>query len=65
MPYRFGKAGLVLGWLLILMGIAYLAFGLRGAAVQVPGSLPRVIVGLVAVVVGSSIVRWVKRAGAS
>ncbi|HEY7026372.1 MAG TPA: hypothetical protein VH438_02115 [Gemmatimonadales bacterium] len=63
MPHRFGKAGLVLGWLLIAIGITYLALGGRGAVAQVPGSLPRIIVGLVAVVVGSSIVRWAKRAG--
>jgi hypothetical protein len=64
MPHRFGKAGLVLGWLLIATGITYLALGGRGAVAQIPGSLPRIIVGLVAVVVGSSIVRWAKRAGA-
>jgi hypothetical protein len=63
MLFRFGKAALVFGWLLIVMGIAYLALGGRGAVAQIPGSLPRVVVGLVAVVVGSSIVRWVKRAG--
>ncbi len=60
MPHRFGKAGFVLGWLLIALGITYLALGGRGAAAQVPGSLPRIIVGLVAVVVGSSIVHWAK-----
>jgi hypothetical protein len=64
MPHRFGKVGLGLGWLLIAMGITYLALGGRGAVAHVPGSLPRIIVGLVAVVVGSSIVRWARRAGA-
>ncbi len=64
MPHRMGKAGLVLGWLLIAIGIAYLVLGGRGALAQATGSLPRIIVGLVAVVVGSSIVRWAKRAGA-
>jgi hypothetical protein len=64
MPHRFGKVGPGLGWLLIAMGIAYLALGGRGAVAQVPGSLPQIIVGLVAIVVGSSIVRWARRAGA-
>jgi hypothetical protein len=61
---RFGKAALVFGWLLIVVGIVYLVLGGRGAVAQIPGSLPRAVVGLVAVVVGSSIVRWAKRAGA-
>lgn len=61
-PYRFGKATAALGWLLIVVGIAYLAIGVRGAVRGIPGSLPRSLVGLVAVVVGSSMVRWARRA---
>ncbi len=64
MLFRFGKASLVFGWLLIVVGIAYLAVGGRGAFAQTPGSIPRAVVGLVAIVVGSSIVRWAKRSGA-
>jgi hypothetical protein len=62
MPVRFGKATLVFGWFLILVGIAYLALGFRDAVGGIPGSLARMLVGLVAVVVGSSIVRWARRA---
>jgi hypothetical protein len=62
MPYRFGKATAVFGWLLILVGIGYLALGFRDALGGIPGSLARMLVGLVAVVVGSSIVRWARRA---
>jgi xanthosine utilization system XapX-like protein len=47
---------------LILVGIVYLVMGFRGAVGGMPGSLPRMLVGLAAVVVGSSIVRWVRRA---
>jgi hypothetical protein len=61
MPFRFGKATAVFGWLLTLVGIAYLAIGIRDALGGIPGSLPRMLVGLVAVVVGSSIVRWARR----
>jgi hypothetical protein len=64
MLFHFGKATLAFGWLLIAAGVAYLAVSGIDAVGQVPGSLPRAIVGLVAVVVGSSIVRWAKRAGA-
>jgi hypothetical protein len=62
MPYRFGKATAGFGWLLLLVGIGYLALGFRGALGGIPGSLPRMLVGLIAVVVGSSIVRWARRA---
>jgi hypothetical protein len=62
MTYRFAKATAVFGWLLIVVGIAYLALGVRDALGGAPGSLARVLVGLVAVVVGSSMVRWARRA---
>ena len=62
MTLRFGKPTAGFGWLLILVGIAYLALGVRDALGGIPGSLARMIVGLVAVVVGSSIVRWARRA---
>lgn len=62
MLFRFGTATNVFGWLLIIAGIWYTIAGGRGAYAGVPGSLPRIIVGLVAVVVGSAIVRWVLRA---
>lgn len=62
MLFRFGRAFLVLGWVLVSGGIAYLLLGLRGAA-GVEGASPAlVLIGLVAVVVGSSLVRWVRRA---
>jgi hypothetical protein len=62
MPFRFGKATAAFGWLLTLVGIAYLAIGVRDAVAGIAGSLPRMLVGLVAVVIGSSIVRWARRA---
>ena len=62
MLFRFRRSTAVFGWLLILVGIVYLAIGFRGAVVGIPGSLPRMLVGLAAVLVGSSIVRWVRRA---
>ena len=62
MIFRFGRATAMLGWLLILAGVVYLLVGGRGALAQTPGSFPRVVMGLVAVVVGSSIVLWTRRA---
>ena len=62
MVFRSRRATAVFGWLLLLAGVAYLVVGGRGALVQTPGSFPRVVVGLVAVVVGSSIVGWARRA---
>jgi hypothetical protein len=61
MPYRFGRHTAVFGWFLILVGIAYLAIGFRDELRGIPGSLARMLVGMVAVVVGSSIVRWARR----
>jgi hypothetical protein len=60
--YRFGKASAGLGWLLVVVGIPYIALGMRAALGGIAGSLARILVGLVAVVVGSSIVRWARRA---
>jgi xanthosine utilization system XapX-like protein len=62
MLFHFGKAATAFGWLLILVGILYVAVGVRDALAVIPGSVPRILVGLVGVVVGSSIVRWAKRA---
>ncbi|HEY3011306.1 MAG TPA: hypothetical protein VGJ36_01070 [Gemmatimonadales bacterium] len=61
MLFHFGRLGVFFGWVMIVAGIAYLAIGGRGAYAGVAGSLPRMVVGLIAVVLGSSIVRWAKR----
>jgi hypothetical protein len=63
MLFHFGRATAALGWLLTLAGMAYVVAGGRETLAGTEGSLPRLLVGLVAVVVGSSIIRWVKRAG--
>jgi membrane protein DedA with SNARE-associated domain len=59
---RFVKATAVFGWLLILVGTGYLVISVRDALGGIQGWLARMLVGLVAVVVGGSIVRWVRRA---
>jgi hypothetical protein len=51
------RSSTLFGWLLLLAGIAYILLGGYGALVATPGSLPRLVVGLVAGVVGSSLVR--------
>jgi hypothetical protein len=63
MVFRFGKLVLVFGWFLIVMGIVYLALGGRDAIAHMSGSLPRIVMGLEAILVGSAIVVWVKRYG--
>jgi hypothetical protein len=63
MLFHFGRATAAFGWLLTVAGVAYVVVGGRETLAGTEGSLPRLLVGLVAVVVGSSIVRWVKRAG--
>jgi xanthine/uracil permease len=61
MPIRPSPSSAVFGWLLLVAGIVYILFGTYGALSATAGSLPRVVVGLVAVVVGSSVIRWAKR----
>ncbi len=59
---RSSRSAAVLGWLLLASGIAYVLYGTYGTLSATTGSLPRIVTGLVAVVVGSSILRWVQRA---
>jgi hypothetical protein len=63
MLFSYGKLILVFGWFMIVMGIVYLALGGRGAVAQIPGSLPDIERGLIAILVGSAIIVWVKRYG--
>jgi len=58
---RLGSSAGILGWLLLLAGIGYVLYGTYGALSATAGSLPRVVTGLVAVVVGSAVLRWVQR----
>jgi predicted ABC-type sugar transport system permease subunit len=62
MLFRFTSAHSAVGWLLTLLGVAALAVGgrgyLTGASVR-PGW---VIGGLVAIVAGTALVRWARRA---
>jgi hypothetical protein len=62
MLFRFGSVHRAAGWLLTLLGLVALAFGgvgyLTGATVR-PGW---VFAGLIAIVVGTAVVRWAKRA---
>jgi xanthosine utilization system XapX-like protein len=61
MLFRFGRAFLVIGWLLSIGGVVYVVLGLRGVG-GVEGASPALLLtGLVAVVVGSSLIRWVRR----
>jgi hypothetical protein len=58
---RLGPSSAVLGWLFLLGGIAYVLLGTYGVLSATPGSFPRVVAGLVAVVVGSAVLRWAER----
>jgi hypothetical protein len=62
MLFRFGSVHRAVGWLLALLGLVALAAGGRGymtgAAVR-PGW---VFGGLIAIVAGTALVRWARRA---
>ena len=62
MSTRVAPSSALFGWLLLLAGIVYILLGAHATMAAAPGSLPRVVVGLVAVVAGSSVLRWAKRA---
>jgi xanthosine utilization system XapX-like protein len=62
MLFHFGRAFLVLGWILTIAGVIYVLLSLRNTAGITGASPALLLIGLVAVVVGSSIVRWVRRA---
>jgi hypothetical protein len=61
MMLRFPRAFLFIGWLLTIGGVLYVALGLRGMRTGETGLTPLLLIGLVAVVVGTSVIRWVRR----
>jgi uncharacterized membrane protein HdeD (DUF308 family) len=61
MAMRLAPSSALFGWLLLVAGVVYILLGAYGTMAEAPGSLPRVVVGLVAVVAGSAVVRWAKR----
>jgi xanthine/uracil permease len=63
MPRPLGAASALFGWLFLLAGIVYIVMGTFETLSGIPGSIPRVVIGLVAIVVGSSVIRWAKRSG--
>jgi hypothetical protein len=57
----FSAAFRILGWLFTIGGIVYLAFGLRGAVTGTPVGGSFLLLGVVAVVVGTALIRWARR----
>jgi hypothetical protein len=62
MLFRFGSVHRNLGWLLTLLGLAAVAVGSRGYMTGAPVRPGWVLGGLIAVVGGTALVRWAKRA---
>ena len=57
----FASAFRILGWVFTIGGVAYLAFGLRGALAGAADGASFLLVGVVAVVVGTALIRWGRR----
>ena len=62
MLFRFNSAHLILGWLLTLVGLIAMVAGGRGYLTDAAVRLGMFFAGLVAVVAGSALVRWARRA---
>ena len=63
MLFRFGPVHRILGWVLTLLGLVAVAMGGRGYMTGAPVRSGWVLGGLIAVVGGTALVRWARRAG--
>ncbi|HZB27536.1 MAG TPA: hypothetical protein VE282_03160 [Gemmatimonadales bacterium] len=62
MLFRFGPVHRAVGWLLTLFGVIVLIAGGRGYITGAPVRPGWVIGGLIAIVGGTALVRWARRA---
>ncbi len=62
MTFRFGRVFRFGAWLLVAAGVWYLYLGARGALDGSTVWAPLAIVGVAAVAVGTSLLRWLQRA---
>jgi hypothetical protein len=63
MLFQFGAVHRVLGWVLTLAGVAVLVTASREYLLGGPLRGEWVVAGLLAIVAGTSLVRWARRAG--
>ncbi len=62
MLFRFGPMHRAVGWLLTLFGLVALTGGGRGYLTGAPVRRGWVLGGLIAIVIGTALVRWARRA---
>jgi hypothetical protein len=62
MLFRFGSLHHFLGWALTIGGLVALAAGGRGYVTAAPVRPGWVLAGLIAIVAGTALVRWARRA---
>jgi hypothetical protein len=62
MLFRFGPMHRTLGWLFTLLGLVALAVGGRGYLTGAPIRPAWVLGGMIAIVTGTALVRWARRA---
>jgi hypothetical protein len=62
MLFRFGPLHRAAGWLLTLAGLVALTVGGRGYLIEAPIRPGWVLGGLIAIVGGTALVRWARRA---
>jgi hypothetical protein len=62
MLFRFGPVHRAVGWLLTLLGLVAVAVGGRGYLTGAPIQPGWVLGGMIAIVSGTALVRWARRA---
>jgi hypothetical protein len=62
MLFRFGRLHRALGWLLTVLGLVALGVGGRGYLTGAPVRPGWVLGGMIAIVSGTALVRWARRA---
>ncbi|HEU5169257.1 MAG TPA: hypothetical protein VFU46_01895 [Gemmatimonadales bacterium] len=63
MLFRFGPAFRAGGWILTAAGFWYVLLAVRNLRDGMPVSWPLLVLGVAAIVVGTALLRWIRRAG--
>ena len=60
MTFQFSRLFRIGAWVLVAAGVCYLYLGARSAIGGAPAWVPLVVVGVAAMAVGTSLLRWIR-----